>query len=147
MRYSIKVSEKKSLELRVVMRPYLLFLFVFAAFGTVTAFAQGGKAEPKRIQFAAGSSSKTLAGVLSNDQEMEYVFGARKGQSVTIVNQKTSLFDFRVFSEEFGFETEFESSRSLTFEIPETGDYMFFVRKKQVKTPRTARFSLTLTIK
>ena len=78
---------------------------------------------------------------------MEYVFGAAKGQTVTIRNSNKSLFDFRVFSDEFDFETEFESSAMLTFEIPETGDYMFFVRKKQVRAPRTARFLLTLTIK
>ncbi len=45
------------------------------------------------------------------------------------------------------FETEFESSPTLTFEIPESGDYMFFVRKKQVASPRTARFSMTISIK
>lgn len=111
------------------------------------AFAQGGKAEPNRIQFASGSASATVSGKLSNGQEAEYVFAAKKGQTVTIRNSNRSLFDFRVFSEEFDVETEFESSPTLTFELPETGDYMFFVRKKQVKTPRTARFSLSISIR
>ena len=127
------------------MKIFLLFVLCF--FVAVSAFAQGGKAEPNRIEFAAGKSSATLTGKLSNDQEMEYVFGASKGQKVTIRNTRTSHFDFRVFNEEFNFETEFESSPTLTFEIPETGDYFFFVRKKQVRFPRTARFSLTLSIK
>ena len=126
----------------------VLLTFVLCLFATAAAFAQhGGKAEPGRIQFAAGKTSKTLNGTLSNGQEMEYVFGAQKGQTVTIRNTRTSLFDFRVFNQEFDFETEFESSPTLTFEVPETGDYMFFVRKKQVRSPQTARFSLTLTIK
>ncbi|MBP9663090.1 MAG: hypothetical protein KBD94_00610 [Pyrinomonadaceae bacterium] len=121
---------------------------LFCLLAAATSFTQGGgKAEPKRIQFAAGKSSVTLSGTLSNGQEMEYIFGARKGQTVTIRNTRTSLFDFRVFNEEFDFETEFESSPTLTFEVPETGDYLFFVRKKQVRSPRTARFSLTLAIK
>ena len=116
--------------------------------GVLPALAQGGgKAGPKRIEFAAGKSSLTLSGSLSNGQEMEYIFEASKGQKVTIRNSNTSLFDFRVFNQEFDFETEFESSPTLMFEIPDTGDFMFFVRKKQVKNPRTARFSLTLTIK
>ncbi|MFZ1702466.1 MAG: hypothetical protein WBO10_00705 [Pyrinomonadaceae bacterium] len=127
------------------MKHLILGLVVFLL--STASFAQGGKAEPKRIKFAPHSSSTTLSGSLSNGQEMEYVFAAEKGQTVTIKNSKTSLFDFRVFNEEFDFETEFESSRTLTFEIPESGDYLFFVRKKQVKTPRTARFSLTLAIK
>ena len=126
----------------------IAFSLIFCLAASVLSFAQhGGKAEPGRIEFAAGKTSKTLAGTLSNGQEMEYVFAARKGQTVSISNTRTSLFDFRVFNEEFDFETEFESSPTLTFEVPETGDYLFFVRKKQVHSPRTARFSLTLTIK
>lgn len=129
------------------MRPILTFLIIFAAFGICPAYAQGGKAEPNRIQFASGRSNATLTGSLSNGQEMEHVFTAGKGQSVTVKNTRTSLFDFRVFNDDFDFETEFESSPTLVFTVPETGEYMFFVRKKQVRTPAKARFSLTLTIK
>ncbi len=111
------------------------------------ALSQGGKAEPFRIEFAKGKTSKNVTGTLSNGQEMDYVFAASKGQTVTIRNSNRGHFDFRVFNEEFEFETEFESSPSLTFEVPESGDYLFFVRKKQVRTPRTARFSLSITIK
>lgn len=128
------------------MKYYLILILCLA--GVVPALAQGGgKAEPKRIQFAAGKSSATLTGSLSNDQEMDFVFGARKGQTVTIKNSNHNLFDFRVFSEENFPDGDFDSSPSYTFEIPETGDYLFFVRKKRVKTPKTARFSITLAIK
>lgn len=124
------------------------FSMLFCIIATAATLAQhGGKAEPNRIEFAPGKTAKTLTGTLSNGQEMEYIFAAQKGQTVTIRNTRTSLFDFRVFNQDFDFETEFESSPALTFEVPETGDYMFFVRKKQVRSPRTARFSLTLTIK
>lgn len=130
------------------MRSVLIFVIIFLAVGAIAAFGQhGGKAEPKRIHFAAGKSSATLTGTLSRDEEMEYVFGAKKGQKVTITNSNTGLFDFKVFSEENFSEGDFDSSRTYTFEIPATGDYMLFVRKKRVKTPRTARFSLTLSIK
>ena len=124
---------------------FLVFLLLLTA--PLTAIAQhGGKAEPKEIKFAAGKSSATVTGTLSNGQEFDFVFSANKGQKVTIRNSRTSQFDFRVYNEEFDFETEFESSPTLTFEIPETGDYLFFVRKKMT-APRTAKFSLTLTIK
>ena len=109
--------------------------------------AQGGKAEPNRVELAAGRSSATLTGTLSNGQETEYVFAAKKGQKVTIKNIRPGLFDFKVFSEENFSEGDFDSSRSYVFEIPETGEYLLFVRKKQVRSPRTARFSITLTIK
>jgi hypothetical protein len=130
------------------LKAIFIIFAAFFGFGFVKAFAQGGgKAEPLRIKFASGRSGSALTGALSNGQEMEYVFAAKKGQSITIRNSKTSLFDFRVFSDELDFETEFESSPTLTFEIPETGDYNLFVRKKMVKTPRTAHFSITLFIK
>ena len=134
--------------MRSVMRSVLFFLLVFFAFGATAAFAQhGGKAEPLRIKFAAGRSSSTLTGSLSNAEEMEYVFSATKGQKVTIKNTRSSLFDFRVFSEENFPEGDFDSSPIYTFVIPATGDYNFSVRKKQVRTPRRARFTVTLTIK
>ena len=123
------------------------FLCLLCLFAVSSLYAQGGKAEPNRIQFAAGKSSATLTGTLSNAQEMEYVFTARAGQKVTIKNTRTSLFDFRVFNNQNDFDTEFESSPTLVFEIPETGDYLLFVRKKIVRSPRSARFSITLTIK
>ena len=113
-----------------------------------TCFAQnGGKAEPNRIEFAKGKTATVLTGRLSNSQEMEYVFSARKGQHVTVKNSQTGLFDFRIFSDELDMETEYDSSRAYTFDIPETGDYMFFVRKKIVKSPRTARFRITFQIR
>jgi hypothetical protein len=122
---------------------------IWMVFFTATVgFAQnGGKAEPKRIEFSSGSSSVVLSGSLTNHSEMEYVFSARKGQSVTVTNPSTSLFDFRIFSEENDTETEFDSSRSLTFEIPATGDYQFFVRKKLVKAPVRARFRITFAVR
>ncbi|MEP6850884.1 MAG: hypothetical protein ABI999_18645 [Acidobacteriota bacterium] len=122
-----------------------LFLLAFAA---SSDFSQnGGKADPKRIEFARGSSSVVLSESLSNGSEMEYVFAAKKGQKVTVTNPSTGLFDFRLFSDENDMETEFDSSRKYTFEIPAMGDYQFFVRKKMVKTPRRARFRIILEIR
>lgn len=129
------------------MRQILLVCAITLAFGTLSVFGQGGgKAEPLRIKFAKGLSGTTLTGTLSNGQEMEYVFGAKKGQVVTIRNSTMSQFDFRIFSQENDVETEYDSSRTMVFEIPEDGDYMFFVRKKAAM-PRSSRFSLSFSIK
>lgn len=124
--------------------PILLAVFMLSA---VFAFGQGGKAEPKRIEFTDGRTSVKLTGSLSNGQEMEYVFAAVKGQSVTLKMANTNLFDYRVFNAEADFETEFDSSPASTFELPASGDYLLFVRKKMVSRPRTARFSLSLSVK
>lgn len=114
---------------------------------SVISAQQGGKAEPNRIEFAKGRTTTTLSGSLSNSQEMEYVFSAKKGQTVTIKMSSTNLFDYRVFNSEADFETEFDSSPISTFDLPESGDYFLFVRKKMVSRPRTARFVLTISIR
>ena len=116
------------------------------AFVIPVAAQHGGKAEPRRIIFASGKTSTVVTGTLGNHQEMEYVFGASAGQTVTITNSNPSAFDFRIFNEAADVETEFESSRTLTLTLPADGDYMFYVRKKAGGS-RTARFSLTISIK
>lgn len=127
------------------MKQLLVCLLCLCASGL--AVAQGGKAEPNRVRFPAGRTSITLSGSLSNGQEMEYVFAANKGQRVTVKNRRTSLFDFKIYSHEVFSEGDFDSSASYTFEAPEDEDYILTVRKKLVRSPRKARYSITLIIK
>jgi hypothetical protein len=112
----------------------------------IPASAQGGgKAEANRIEFAKGKSSSTLTGTLKVGEIMEYVFGAKAGQAVTVSNP-SKLFGFKVFSEENFDEADFDSSPNYTFEVPADGDYNLFIRRK-VGGPRRAAFRITLTIK
>ncbi len=126
------------------MKALLLTAICLIAF--VPALAQhGGKAEPNRIRFAAGKTSATVSGTLRPSEEMEFVFGAKAGQIVTIKNTYRQ-FDFRVFSEENFPDGDFDSSPTYSFEIPADGDYNFFVRRK-VGGAKRATFRMTLTIK
>jgi len=120
---------------------------VFILILSVAAAAQGGNAGPRRIELVNGRNSITLTGILSNSQEMEFVFHARKGRVVSLKMSSSNLFDFRLFNAESDFDTEFDSSSSATHELPADGDYYLFVRKKMVGRPRTARFKLFLAIK
>lgn len=119
------------------MRLLSIILLAIIAFSS-TAIAQD------RITFANGSAS--LSGSLSNGQVRHFVFSATQGQTVTIRNSTSSIFDFRVFNEDFFDEGDYDSSPNYTFEAPETGDYVFSVRKK-IAGPRSARFSMTIKIK
>lgn len=130
------------------MKSKVIIVAVLVLLACSSVFSQGGgKAEPNRIEFAKGKTSAILTGTLSNSEEMEYVFAAKKGQTVTIKMANTSLFDYRVFNPDIEFETEFDSSRVSTFELPESGDYFLFVRKKMVQRPPAARFTLTFSVK
>ncbi len=129
------------------MRTILLFLTIALALSAHSVIGQrGGKAEPKEIKFGAGQSTARVVGILSSGKEANFLFKAQKGQEVTIRNPRWTMFDFRVYSEENFPDGDFDSSPSYTFEIPETGNYLFFVRKKMA-SPHAAKFSMTVTIK
>jgi hypothetical protein len=122
-------------------------LFLCAA----NIFAQGGgKAEPNRIKFTKGKSSAALSGTLSNDEQMEYVFGAKAGQKITLKvtsAPKGNFFDFELSGDGFEFQTENDSYSDYSFTAPETGDYLVYVRKRPTENIKKAKFFLTLTIK
>lgn len=127
-------------------------ILVFVLFVCATnAFAQGGgKAEPKRVQFAKAKTSVTVSGKLSNNQQMEYVFGAKAGQKITlkvVSNPKGDLFDFTIDGDGFDVETEYDSYSEYSFTAPQTGDYLIFVRKRPTEKVPKAKFFLTLSIK
>lgn len=127
-------------------------IFVFTLFLCApAAFAQGGgKAEPNRVKFAKGKTSAIVSGTLSNNQEMDYVFGAKAGQEITlkvVSNPKGDLFDFTIGGDGFDVETEYDSYAEYTFTAPQTGDYLFSVRKRPTQKVPKAKFFLTLSIK
>lgn len=125
----------------------LLLVLALFAFATVSTYAQyGGKAEPGRVKFAKGKNSTVLTGTLSGDQEQEFVFGARKGQTVYITNPDSVKFAYRLFNDEVSNESTDLSVPTMEFLVPETGDYMLFVRRAD-SSKHAARFSITLAIK
>lgn len=134
------------------MKTKLIFLIGILLLCAANIFAQGGgKAEPNRIKFAKGKSSAVLSGTLSNNEEMEYVFGAIAGQKISLKVTsvpKGNLFSFSVAgAENIELETEYDSYADYDFIAPETGDYLVFVKKNPTEKNQKAKFSLTLTIK
>lgn len=136
---------KENMKIKLTIVITIVFLCV------ANIFAQGGgKAEPNRIKFAKGKSSATLSGTLSNDEEMEYVFGAKAGQDITLTitsTPKGNFFDFVLAGDGFDLETDNDSYSDYNFTAPETGDYLVSVRKRSTAETKTAKFFLTLTIK
>ena len=104
--------------------PILLFVV------STSAFAQrGGKAEPNRIEFPSGAASTTVNGTVRNDQQVEYVFAAKKGQHVIIhvtsTPKQSCAFELR------GPENDVIASEQLYYSatLPATGDYLLFVSR------------------
>lgn len=128
------------------MRLSVKILVCIAAFASIAVHGQGGRSAPERISFSKNTAKASINGTLRNGQQKDYFFAAEKGQTVTIANATSRVFDFRVFNAEYFDEGDFDSSPNYSFEIPETGDYLFTVRKK-IAGPRAARYSMTITIK
>jgi len=131
------------------MKTKLLIVIVAILLSTSGAFAQ--KAEPNRIKFAKGKTAATITGTLSNNQEMDYVFGAKARQKVTLKvssNPKGYLFSFSVKGDGgIELETQLDSYSNYTFTAPETGDYLVFVTKRPTEKVPKAKFLLTLSVK
>jgi hypothetical protein len=126
------------------MKTKMILVILTALFCAGAAQAQGGgKAEPLEIRFEKGKSSATVGATLSGDQQMEYSFSAKAGQTVYL--KCSPQFDFRLFQPDTDFDTEWNSG-SDNFELPADGEYILYVRKKRSPVKR-ARFSLTITIK
>lgn len=124
----------------------LLGVVALFAVTAISLFAQnGGKAEPGRVKFAKGKSQTVLTGTLSGDQEQEFVFGARQGQTVYITNPDSLRFAYRLFNDSVSNDSTDLAEPTMEFVVPETGDYMLFVRRANNK-PRSAKFSITLAI-
>jgi hypothetical protein len=125
-----------------------LLFFVLAT--AVQTFAQGGgKAEPNRIEFKRGTSSKTVSGVVRNDEQAEYVLSAQSGQRLVIkltnVPAKSSCFDLQgPDGSDVGLETDCNWSYSKVLQA--TGDFFITVARPS-QARGTSRYRLTVTVK
>lgn len=130
--------------MKVNKRFFLVLLALLAV--TPAIIHAEGKAEPNRIKFSKGKTSKELKGKLAADEEQEFVFGAKKGQTVYITNSDSDKFAYRLFSED-GINKDSTELAEPTMQVvlPKTGDYMLFVRRAN-KKPKSAKFSITLAI-
>ena len=126
-------------------------LCILCLLAAISVCAQGGgKAEPNRINFEKGKTSATLTGTLSDNQQMEYIFGASAGQTISLKvtsRPRGSLFDFDLAGDGFELETEYDTYSNYAFTAPQSGDYIVFVRKRPVAKVPKAKFYLTLGIK
>ena len=128
-----------------------LLIGILLACAASVLVQSGGKAEPNRITFTKGKSNAIVSGALSNNQEKEYVFGARAGQKITlkvVSVPKGNLFSFDVDGTKgIELKTEYDSYNDYIFTTPATGDYLVTVTKKPTEKVPKARFTLTLKIK
>jgi len=121
--------------------PIVLVALLFTI-GTV-AVAQGGKAEPARVQFKRGATSATLTGTVRGDEQSEYAVAAKTGQwmfvEITAAPADSATF---IIKDPAGEESASHYYWSDT--LTQTGDYQISVSKPPAYG--VSHFTLTVTI-
>ena len=113
------------------------------------ALAQGGKAEPNRIEFKRGTTSTSVNGTVRGAEQAEYVLTAKKGQTlmikITSVPARTAGFDLHG-PEDVDLGLEFDTNLSFSRRLPKTGDYLITVVKLS-DAVRMSKYTLTVTVR
>jgi hypothetical protein len=113
------------------------------------AFAQGGKAEPNRIEFKRGTTSTTINGIVRGDEEAEYVLAAKKGQrliiKLTSAPVKSSVFQL-LGEDNDTLGLEYDANFDYSGVLPKTGDY-FITVARPTKAKGTSRYKLVVAMR
>lgn len=116
---------------------------------SAAALAQGGKAEPNRIEFKRGTTSTTINGTVRGDEEAEYVLAAKKGQrliiKLTSAPVKSSVFQL-LGEDNDTLGLEYDANFDYSGVLPKTGDY-FITVARPTKAKGTSRYKLAVTVR
>jgi hypothetical protein len=129
----------------IILSAVLLTLLAWTA-----AMAQrGGKAEPNRIQFKPGQTSKVINDTVRGSEEAEYVLAAKKGQrliiKLTSVPAKSSVFQLLGENNDT-LGLEYDANFNYSGILPKSGDYFITVRRP-TEAKGTSRYKLTVTVR
>ena len=119
-----------------------LILVLFAA-GSVDAQTT------RRVKFAKGASSATVSGQVKGYDYVDYIVGAKAGQTMSVRLTGSSVAEF-VIRLPGGANLGMEATgvREWSGELPESGDYSIRVLMSRADARRgtTARFSLRISV-
>ena len=138
---------KNRLLLRDIVTVIPICLLVLIAGSAATA--QGGKAEPNRIEFKRGTTSTTISGTVRGDEQAEYILSARKGQRLVInlasVPAKSSVFQL-LGPDNDTLGLEYDANYDYSGTLPKTGDYFISVARPG-GSKDTSRYKLTVSVR
>lgn len=112
-----------------------------------TADAQAPK--PERVQFAKGTSSKTIKGTLKGDQSRSFIVNLRAGQKVTVKLVSTNASaNFNVTAPD-AMEAMFigsVSGNTFSDTVPSSGDYKIdlFLMRNAARRGEATSFTITI---
>lgn len=128
-----------------MLKPLLLAVLVAVA---LPAAAQD-HSRTERVQFARGASSATLHGNLHGYDTVDYVLGARGGQTLNVRLQPTNASAYFNITKQGADEALFVGSTSgnqFTGRLPSNGDYVVRVYLMRNAARRDEHANYTLTV-
>ncbi|MBD3819594.1 hypothetical protein [Brevundimonas diminuta] len=124
---------------------------VAAAMTAVLALPAGAQdhSRTERVQFARGASSATLHGNLHGYDTVDYVLGARRGQTLNVRLQPTNASAYFNVTRQGADEALFIGSTSgnqFSGQLPANGDYVVRVYLMRNAARRDEHANYTLTV-
>jgi len=111
--------------------------------------AQGGKAEPLRLRIERGGGGAMVSGVLRGDAQREYVFQARRGESLAIQMTATPPRSLRLTAREPGrSELPLQADTAVRWSatLQADGDYDLSIARVAAQ-PGSSRYRITVTLR
>lgn len=127
-------------------KPLPRFMFVLLILGlTANAPAQ----TTRRVRFAKGASSATVSGQVKGYDYIDYIVGAKAGQTMSVRLTGRSVAEFAILMPDGGnLGMDATGVREWSGELPESGDYSIRVLMPRAHARRgtVASFSLRISI-
>ena len=132
------------------------FLPLAAAMLTATAatlpfatIAEAQTAKPERVQFAKGTSAKTIKGTLKGDQSRLFVVNLRAGQTLTVklvASNASNYFNVTAPGAEQAMFIGSSSGNTMKEVIPSSGDYTIdlYLMRNAARRGDTSNFTITI---
>lgn len=136
-----------------MLRPALLIALAGAL---VSAFALPAAAQDhtrtERVQFARGTSSATLHGNVHGYDAVDYVIGARRGQTLNVRMQTTNASAYFNVLPRSGDGTALEGAANVVDwrgVLPASGDYVVrvYLMRNAARRDEHANYSLTVGVR
>ena len=128
---------------------------VFALAAVLAAALPAGAQDhsrTERVQFARGTSSATLHGSIHGYDTVDYVLGARSGQTLNVRLQPTNASAYFNVTKQGADEALFvgsTSGNSFTGRLPSSGDYVVrvYLMRNAARRDEHANYSLTVGVR
>lgn len=126
----------------------------FAALALVAAVPLVAQDAPRteRVQFAKGTSSKTIKGSIKGYDSVNYLVGVRAGQTMTVTfkpSNASAYFNVTAPGAEAAMFVGSSGGNSFTTQIPSTGDYavLVYLMRNAARRNEVANYTLTISIR